>query len=60
MQNLFLWPNHLSIQCLPVAFSRGVKLLLRLELIAALPALTDTTYDVHINKYIFILLFSLS
>jgi len=58
MQNLFFGPTYLPIQWIPVALSRGVKLVLRLEMIGAIPALTHTTYDVHINKYVSILPFN--
>jgi len=58
IQNLFFGSTYLPIQWTPVALSRDVKLLLRLEMIGAIPALTHTTYDVHVDKYVSILPFN--
>ena len=54
-EKLLFGPNYLPFQWIPVALSRGVRLLLRLEMIGGTPALTHTTYDMHINEYVSIL-----
>jgi hypothetical protein len=58
MKNLLFGPIYFPIHWIPVPLFCGVKLLLRLEMIGAVPALTHTTYDVHINKYVSVLPFN--
>jgi len=58
LQNVFFGPIYLPFQWTPVVLSRGVRLLLRLEMVGGIPALTHTTYDMHINKNVSILPFN--